>query len=541
MKALITSILTIILLNINLLYSQTWPKYYGLLNRPDNPKDIIEMYDNGYLILGEFFNSTYTKRWGWLIKTDINGITLWEKVFEHPQEWVNLRAIEQTPDGGLVICGSVGVSSGIFYPLVLKLNACGEKEWCKLFGGSPNSLAAAMDVKVDVDGNIVLLLLQYGSIPHESIHLAKLTADGEVLWIEPFATVYNHPGSWMKVPNYLTITSDNKYLISGDADWVHPWGSGSIVYVRPLFIMANSDGNEEWVLPFGLNDTIIGGDAFNVIPHGIDSYISVGGRMSSGGLYKGLIMSFDNTGNELGFSNLSFDVLSPEFNTGGIIYISEIDTMFILASLFGNSSWSPSVRPGEMLMEDIDFDSLSIVDYTYYFSNRYPYALKSVSSGKYLSTSAYPHSSNNYDIFLAKLNLNLEYDTAYTTNYTYDSLCFPGPPQSGFIYLDECDIITSIEMPSAAQYRAKISSIPINIYPNPAQDHITFALENTVHHRNIELRCFNMLGLLQHKTIILPGQEQATTNVSAWPPGMYIAVAYSDGKPVGRGKFVVQR
>jgi hypothetical protein len=32
-----------------------------------------------------------------------------------------------------------------------------------------------------------------------------------------------------------------------------------------------------------------------------------------------------------------------------------------------------------------------------------------------------------------------------------------------------------------------------------------------------------------------------TANVSNWPPGMYIAVVYSNGKPVGRGKFVVQR
>jgi hypothetical protein len=81
----------------------------------------------------------------------------------------------------------------------------------------------------------------------------------------------------------------------------------------------------------------------------------------------------------------------------------------------------------------------------------------------------------------------------------------------------------------------------IGIYPNPAKDHITFALEITEHHRNIELRCFNLLGMQQHQTKILRGQQQTSANVSAWPAGMYVVVVYSEGRPVGRGKFVVTR
>jgi len=44
-----------------------------------------------------------------------------------------------------------------------------------------------------------------------------------------------------------------------------------------------------------------------------------------------------------------------------------------------------------------------------------------------------------------------------------------------------------------------------------------------------------------HHTKIISGQQQVSTDVSNWPPGLYIAVVLSDGKPVGRGKFVVQR
>lgn len=81
----------------------------------------------------------------------------------------------------------------------------------------------------------------------------------------------------------------------------------------------------------------------------------------------------------------------------------------------------------------------------------------------------------------------------------------------------------------------------ITIFPNPAKDHVTFALDNREQHRNIELRCFNQLRMQLHHTKIISGQQQVSTDVSNWPPGLYIAVVLSDGKPVGRGKFVVQR
>ena len=36
------------------------------------------------------------------------------------------------------------------------------------------------------------------------------------------------------------------------------------------------------------------------------------------------------------------------------------------------------------------------------------------------------------------------------------------------------------------------------------------------------------------------GVVQTMINVSTWTPGIYLAVVYEDGKPVGRSKFVVQ-
>ncbi len=81
----IKTILTIILVSQTLLViSQTWPKYYGETDKYDFSEDIIETYDKGYIMCGNINDySSGTIKNGWLIKTDVNGEILWEKIFEN--------------------------------------------------------------------------------------------------------------------------------------------------------------------------------------------------------------------------------------------------------------------------------------------------------------------------------------------------------------------------------------------------------------------------------------------------------------------------
>jgi len=534
MKTLIISIITFILLNINLIYSQTWPKIYGQANRIDRPWDIIETYDKGYLILGNY------PGFSWLIKTDINGNTLWEKIIDNePNTSGTSLAIEAAVDGGVLICGiALSGYSNKKCPYVMKLNACGEKVWCKIFEGSPNTFPYAQDIKETDSGDIVVLVNVYGTIPHETIHLFKLSANGEALWKEPFATTYNYPESNTKRGNSLIIDSNGNYIISGDGYWRHPWSPDPIVFDRPLFIMADSDGNEKWVLPYGLNDTIIG-RAFSAIEKDNDLYVGMAYYWGSTNIP--LFAGFNDQGQETNLRYLNAQNIDPDFTSGTLQKMYSINSMNYAQGTFRyGPDQSVPVTIVELEDDLFGLDTI-VVNHAIYHGYFSTISFNKTLDNKLLSASTVTPSSTNWNIALAKLNLNLEYDTAYTGNFTYDSLCIPGPPQSGFIYLNDCDIVLGTEIPTAAEYRARVSTIPITIYPNPAKDHITFALENTEHHRNIELRCFDLLGMQQHQTKILRGQQQATTNVSNWPPGMYIVVVLSDGKPVGRGKFVVQR
>ena len=56
----------------------------------------------------------------------------------------------------------------------------------------------------------------------------------------------------------------------------------------------------------------------------------------------------------------------------------------------------------------------------------------------------------------------------------------------------------------------------------------------------MELRCFDIYGMLVHKEKVYRYQGESIVDIGSWRNGMYVAVVYSEGLPVGQCKFVVQ-
>lgn len=540
MKPLIISILILIItFQSYISFSQVWPKYFGEPGKYDFSKDIIEAYDIGYLICGNIHvYGNETVKNGWLIKTDINGAVLWEKVFDSDLHLIYISAIEQTNDGGILICGLINPNLSYADPFVIKLNSCGEKEWCKQFAGANNSTPSAPDIKETGSGEIILLVNEWGNYPEETMHLFKLSAEGDVIWKKPYCNGYIYPEAALPFGNKVIITSQNNYLISGDVYWEDPWNPGGPKALRPLFVMVDNLGVEKWVLPYGLSDTIHGtGD--NIIQISNEHFAGIGSYWTNQVYVEPLFMKFDQNGNELDYQILYTSEITSELVGGSFQYSKLINSLFYTGGgfIFPDNLGYP-IMEASLQYDSLNFSFIPLLN-RIDEENSDPYTLNKTSDNKLLSNSTFKE-TGNWDIVLSKLNLNLEYDTAYSGNYTYDSLCIPGPPQSGFIYLDDCDIITGIDIPSPEEYYAHLQTIPITVYPNPTNNRVTFAMENTEHHKNITLKCFNLLGKQVFQTSVIAGQKETSTVVSAWPQGMYVAVMYSDGMPVGQCKFVVQ-
>lgn len=517
-------------------FSQTWPKYYGEPEKYDLVEDIIETYDKGYLMCGNINNySNGTSMNGWLIKTDINGDVLWEKIFENELQINKINAIEQTNDGGFVICGSIRKIIDQSQPFVVKLSTCGEIEWCKLYS-TPETNAWAQDIKETPTGDIIVLVNQFGENNVEDMSLFKLSAEGETLWKKAYCSGVVHPEGALPIGYEVLITYHNEYLIAGQVYWADPWNPGGPKPLRPMFVLVDSIGLEKWVLPFGLQDSIHG-EALGILKKDYGNFVGVGYSWPNQGYDEGLIMEFDVLGNEVNCKIVNAKEIDTNFNRVLFYDGIKLDTSIVFGGTIGiEYTGSPTM---EAISDTNLFNNITFSNSLQHSNFKTPYSFSSTFNKKLLSNSTLKE-TGNWDIALSKLNLNLEYDTLDTGNYTYDSLCDNLPIQSGFINLDGCIITGNEEIPTPEEYFASIKLIPIKAYPNPVTEgNIAFEFENTEHHNNMELRCFDNYGRAIHRQKIYRHQIESKVNIGTWKKGIYIAVLYSNGLVVGQCQFVV--
>jgi hypothetical protein len=159
---------------------------------------------------------------------------------------------------------------------------------------------------------------------------------------------------------------------------------------------------------------------------------------------------------------------------------------------------------------------------------------------KYTIGCGWDEGNGTNDIYLYKINENLEQDTIYPGNYTYDSLCLY-PIESGEIDISDCITVGIDEVSTLADYYSHQNLIQIKAFPNPVNgNEVSFELKNTEHHQNMELRCYNVFGKEVHSEKIYRYQGESKVDIQNWQKGIYVAIVYSNGLPVGRCKFVMR-
>jgi hypothetical protein len=142
---------------------------------------------------------------------------------------------------------------------------------------------------------------------------------------------------------------------------------------------------------------------------------------------------------------------------------------------------------------------------------------------------------NNFDIYLWKMNADLEDDTLYTQPMVYDSLC-PYQILSDTIDLD-CDIFVNLEdIPTKEVYESTIK-----ISPNPARDWALLTFPENFKNDHIYLTVYNTFGqeVIQKEVTIT--NNMYTLETSGLPSGLYITICRDKKKNTARGKFVVVR
>lgn len=526
MKSIYTAIL-LFLINLPILTfaQQRWEIYVGNPNLNYTPFNAIETYDNGFLV-NTMINNNATS----LIKTDCNGLQLWEKTILSENAWININQITQNNEGEIVLFGVHD-----YHAFVMMLDACGNAIWCNsLVNEVKYQETSYLDAIFLENGNILALVSLLDNNYKYDIGLISFDRYGNLLWFIPYHLREKYP--LLELPYPISFdTIQNFIMISGYCYYAYPENPIGY-YLKPMFIKIDSLFNEEWFLPYGMNDSIYG-DNWGALELNGNSLRGYGYEyFVNSDTISSLLMDLDIYGNEEGVIKINNKDLGTAISSNLLRkVIQRDDTSYIAGANFGKllNNWQPS---GEWIMDTSG---------KIYQHQNHPNTLPALSdpmiktsTGKYLFLAAYE--GETYKNYLYKLNPDLSQAEYDTTTYLYDSLC-DHQIVSDTIYLDACGIITDLrDIPSPTEYFSKISTIPVHIFPNPATSGITFEFENTEYHNDIVLRCYDINGRIVYEQALPPGQTQIKTSVSNWQSGIYVATASSREGGTGKEKFVVR-
>jgi len=499
-------------------YAQNWPKTYSEYI-PQIVEYVIESYDRGYIMEGLCNYSGHSA--SWLTKTDINGNVLWSKVVDGNNNFeVGITSYAQTADGGLILCGqALGDDMDVF---VAKLNACGEKEWCKVYyvGNDPDS---PWDIIPLPEGGYIVAAQDWGCQNYQtSASLVRLDEQGEILWEQSYAA---NTTIWAERPYDLKIMENGDYILSGECGHPRP-GTLDPKYLHPFFVKTDHEGNEIWEKAWGVEEDFSAGVSQSVVSKRGNIYspgLNYYDAFTSNLYWCPTMITTSPSGNEVRYKN----IVDSTIWGGGYSMAWMPDSTLLV----GVSDSVPNI-PSEMTLYKMD--TLGNIISTKQLRNDMAMASSIIlTQDNKIVVTGIIYYGNSYGCYLWKLNQDLEYDSLYTQPRVYDSLC-PGGIASGVIQLDCDSIMVGIKDPVNI---TEETNMPAS--PNPARENVTLGLPKYLvkKHKGDILTSTTRYNLSQYPSLLrgydingrqvyeekLPaGTQTKEIDISNWQAGMYV-------------------
>jgi hypothetical protein len=288
-----------------------WEKTLGG-SADDYASAVCQTLDGGYIVAGitnsndGIVSISYGNGDFWIVKLDAAGNLQWEKTFGGSQ-LDNLSSIELTTDGGYIVSGytssndgDVSLNNGGWDIWVIKLDPSGNMVWEKSLGGSLGEIASSI-VQTSDGGYIVAGTTSSidgdvtGNHGAADAWIVKLDNLGNIEWQNAFGGTFEDGCSSIKQ------TSDGGYILTGnsfsnDGNVTGNHG-GQDIWVLKLY----ANGNISWQKSLGGNGQDVGASVAETNDGGfvIMGYSDSNGgdRSDSLGLTDYWIIKLDNVGN----------------------------------------------------------------------------------------------------------------------------------------------------------------------------------------------------------------------------------------------------
>ena len=496
-----------------------WQRTYGVPGHAEIAVCTVNSYDNGFIIN---FNGDGAN----VLKADINGNILWlKKYLYYENNYIGPFSISSSHEG-IIFQGGVIFEGNLFYAYIVKTNNCGEFVWCKKNIFNSENLLKFIKIKSD-DQIIFVTAASSLNIMLDRFQLWEMNSDGNINWTKqvlPGTQTYFSGTEFQQ----MCFTSDGGSLLAGYTYYPYdttnnPWDG----ILQPCLVKHDSLGNRQWVYPpiSGADTNHIG--FFNACVQVGNTYYAAGSNYNygPGHFLQPLVARFDLNGNLLSYVSSGPDTMYHELTQ----ILPATDTSILLISAANTAFGDPNYL--------MVFIANTLGNFNKGFIRhdlivgQYGDEVCIMRDNKFIIPCSFPIGgiSANTDIVAIKLNANLEYDSIYTQQFTYDSLC-PYPIVSDTVICN-CEPFVSAE-------EAESVTEALNIYPNPASDQIVINCRQEKPAGGV-LLIYDVYGRLKYQEELSPGKSQSVINCEPWKPGLYIA-KFQSGIKTKIGKVIVK-
>ncbi len=206
-------------------------------------EELHQTRDGGYVIAGSIYSAVNGTTDGWLARIDADGNKIWDKTFGGAAGQDIIHALQLTKDGGYILAGNTCLNASDPYSYeawIIKTDVNGNQTWEKTFGG----LSSAWAIHQTGDGGYILAGNIFTDSDMGDGWLMRTDSNGNKIWDKIFGgTIRN-----TDVINDLQITADGGYILAGSTS---SFGS---VYGDAWLIRTDTNGNKIWDKTFGGNE-----------------------------------------------------------------------------------------------------------------------------------------------------------------------------------------------------------------------------------------------------------------------------------------------
>jgi hypothetical protein len=184
-----------------------WTRTYGG-DTIDRGYSIQQTADGGYIMAG--YTTSFDVGGGdvYLIKTDASGDTTWTKTYGGTN-YDEGYAVQQTFDGGYIVVGRTNsFSENDRNIYIIKTDVDGDTLWTRIYGGVDEEEGWSVQQLPD-SGYIIAGYTQSFGAGFADVYLLRTDVDGDTLWTQTWG------GQWSDKGYSVQQTSDKGYIIAG--------------------------------------------------------------------------------------------------------------------------------------------------------------------------------------------------------------------------------------------------------------------------------------------------------------------------------------